>query len=216
MSAAPLKPMTRQNMESLTRQLARCNIDTEKWGIGDAKTVQSLLTETEKGDCTLIESDGKLCRNLSVLYVAVMSDNKILMEKEQVLTDGRTRVRKIPLAEKVVSGENLLVAASRAIKEELEFLGEPDESTQPVSHSFKILEDTLKHVSIENKASASYPNLMCIYNTYMITVTIDSLPETEFASFEMRGDRYQITMWQWMSVNDAKKINKEVSTYFDS
>ena len=203
-------------MESLTQRLARCNVNTNNWGTGDAKTVQSLLTEIEKGDCSLLELDGKLCRDLSVLYVVVLSDNKILMEKEQVLTDGRTRIRTIPLAEKIVSGEDLLVATSRAIKEELEFLGEPNESTQPSSHSFEILEDTLKLVSIESKMSASYPNLMCTYNTHMITVMIRSLPKTEFTSFEKRGDRYQITRWQWMSVDDAKKINKEVRMYFDN
>jgi hypothetical protein len=200
------------DIDSLKKELSDHKVDTSNWGKGNAKTVENLLTELTKNDCVLVKKDNQLHRTVCVLFVIIMSNGLILMEKEQILVDGRTRKRSLPLAEKVIVGEDLINATRRAIQEELEFI---DNSTEPLAHSFEIMESSLQLLSSESKESASYPNLICMYETYMIKVKMNDLPKNEFSSFEKREGGYQITKWQWIEIDAAKKMNDDIKTYFD-
>ena len=71
-------------------------INTENWGKNDAKTIDDLFREIKSNDCELSIIENKLVRTVKILIVLIRKDNLILMEKEQILVDGRKRVRNLP------------------------------------------------------------------------------------------------------------------------
>jgi hypothetical protein len=104
------------------------NINLKLWGKEDAKTATHLVDEVNNGECTLEIIDGILYRNIEVVSISIYYQKKktlILRETEQIFTDGRPRIRKLPdqcsVAEKMKIGkETPLEATLRAInKEEL-------------------------------------------------------------------------------------------------
>lgn len=175
--------------------------------------------ELQADDCVLFfnNNNNMLYRYVSVIYLLISSNEEsdmILMEKEQILTDGRIRKRNIPLAEKVQLNEDPLDAITRAINEELSLYGYPDENVVPITHTFQILNETLKCMKKPPKESVSYPNLLCEYATYIVKITIDNLPKSEFQTFEKRANGYQINKWYWVDINAARKMNDDVDAYF--
>jgi len=52
------KTLIIDDVDSLKKKLAEYKIDISDWGIGDAKTVENLLSELKKDDCALTEMGG--------------------------------------------------------------------------------------------------------------------------------------------------------------
>lgn len=167
--------------DELNNFLQTHRIPIEQWGMGEAKSVQDLLLEIERGETTFVEMQGELFRHVKVLNLAIIhvaDDGMIyrLYEDHQKFSDGRIRTRKRMLgtavSEKMLIHEEPEQALQRALKEELQ-----------INSLYGI--DTMQTVT-ETKESSSYPGLKTKYDFYVGTVTLskgDYSPEG-YSEFE--------------------------------
>lgn len=138
----------------------------------------------------------KLIRAVDVLYLIIKkSDGKCLREKWQQHTGKEKVSRFCPMAEKMFFGEsnNIPDVVNRAIDEELRSL-----QIKPI---FSTDIATLRQFNNEN-ISASYPELTTRYNSYVVKVDANNLPETDFETVEYEKENPTkirlITAWQWV------------------
>jgi len=163
---------------SATKQLLQRHVDFTRFGIGSAKKLTDLLEEVEKGETILLEENGRLVRQVSVVtinvFVDVNGDLYRLVEDRQVFDDGRLRRRNLPssISEKLHRDEDVLIAISRALKEEI-----------GVSE-FTIL-TSAPSTSVEKKESSSYPGIVSYYALTKMDVLI--------ALSEYKAEGYQET-----------------------
>lgn len=173
----PSKVTTHLDM-SATKQLLQRHVDFTRFGIGSAKKLTDLLEEVEKGETILLEENGRLVRQVSVVtinvFVDVNGDLYRLVEDRQVFDDGRLRRRNLPssISEKLHRDEDVLIAISRALKEEI-----------GVSE-FTIL-TSAPSTSVEKKESSSYPGIVSYYALTKMDVLI--------ALSEYKAEGYQET-----------------------
>lgn len=123
----------------------------EKYGQGQAKTIEHLLGEIESGEAQIIWEKGKPIRQISIVCIEVISEDgeQQLFEEKQVFADGRVRRRDIwGLSEKLNLNEDPYQGAVRAMKEEL--------GIENCSIHFDSTDE-------EEKESPSYPGLVTRY-----------------------------------------------------
>lgn len=107
------------------------DIPIHTWGQGQAKGVEFLLDEIERGESRLCVEAGQLCRRLDVVRLQVFYRNPegelfYLREQKQVFADGRERQRNSPysLGEKIIPNETSRQTAARGMLEELGIVGQ--------------------------------------------------------------------------------------------
>lgn len=188
-------------IESLKQTLEKYNVDHTKMdGTNGSKKLDSLFQEIVKGECFLIDLEGKIQRTVRVLYVLLKNDNKILMEAKQYDHKlNRERVRGVPLAEKLLPSEDITFALTRAIDEEL--------GLNPEGYS---LSDVTTHTVIETKFSPSYPGLESSYNTEYVNAKVKFSSDKYYSDFdhtEMFEDNTPRlkTYWTWTSIENLPK-----------
>jgi len=105
--------------------LTNHGVSIQKWGTGEAKGLDDLLTEIQNGESVLSVVDGKIRRTVCCVVVEVRHVQGgtwlVLIEEKQVFVDGRIRWRDVPpsIVEKIRPDETPEISARRALKEEL-------------------------------------------------------------------------------------------------
>ena len=150
-------------------------IDTALYGVEEAKSVDDLLRELQKGEATLAR---RVVREISVVTVNVFADvgekRHRLVEIKQQFNDGRIRERRqlpMSLSETMLPGEAVLDALARALKEELQ-VGQ-----------YQILGDVTD--SSETMDSPSFPGILTVYHLHRVTILLHDS--------EYRAEGYQET-----------------------
>jgi hypothetical protein len=177
-----------ESIQQLEIWLTSKGIDTSQWGTGAAKSLQDLWNEIASGDAYL--EDNPPQRVLNIVDVVVHCGNRVLVEHEQQLSDGRTRYRGLPLSEKMKPGESPVEAAIRGLNEEL----------QVRSSDVKVLNASLQPQPI-HRESRSFPGLQTKYQIYKIEVEVNHLPKEDFWTNESQGDHESATKrhhWRWV------------------
>ena len=181
----------------IERRAQRCSVlkgrdvDTTRWGVGDAKSVADLWRELKSGECQFAERP--LRRVLTgVARLVIRREGRLLIESEQELSDGRMRLRRREPAEKMKQGEHYLDAVRRCLEEEL-----------GVSrHRAEVLEHTLRETR-ETRASPSYPGLVSVYRCHAVEVRVPDLPgggdfwTDEASSGDSGTDPIRRHRWSW-------------------
>jgi hypothetical protein len=180
-------------IEDVRNVLAMYNIDTAKWGQGNAKSIESLLKELTSEECFLYLEDDKLVRVVNALFIHIEKGMLVLTEIQQTFHDtsdrpAYTRKRSCVLAEKLLDGEDIKAAIVRALNEELGI--KRDEVV------FKLKEET------ERKFSQSYPELQCLFykkNVYINIQDLDvNIPDGfEFTEYFEDGTPRVTSTWGW-------------------
>lgn len=120
--------MANVNAKEIMALLFKYRVPLIKWGQGQTKTFNHLITELQKEECELIETFGKLNRKIRSLFIDVYytdpeNQKKYhLVEKEQIFKSGQRRVREhlCSVAEKLKMSEDPdKLAVGRALLEEL-------------------------------------------------------------------------------------------------
>ncbi len=178
--------------ETILARLKSHGIDTSTWGTGSAKTVDHLLKEVSDGEVELVERNGQLYRELTLVNVDVVytdEDNQQLhlVEDKQVFNDGRVRNRKgivgASLSEKIKSEENRPEAAIRALKEELGIeIGDNEMS------SYDTIDDTFE--------SPSYPGLQTHYQGEKFRIVLHSDQFKSGGYVEVQKDKNTYFVWE--------------------
>ncbi len=187
--------------ESLSRGTTRDNlaewllsngIDISNWGSGTAKTVDSLLGEINQGEVIL--QDNPPLRVVSIARVLVTKGDKVLVEGDQLLNDGRVRRRNRPPSEKMKPEETYMDAAVRCLEEELNISSE----------DIQVLSTTYS-ASVSEAFSPSYPGLNTKYVIHSVDAIVQNLPDTDFWTKEKRAERYvdvEYHIWRWVNRHD--------------
>lgn len=193
-----------KNIEELQQKLIQYGINFNNWNIASGnKSVEQLLKEIKNGDCILIEENNNLYRSVKVANVTILSDDEQyrLVEKAH-LNQNREVVKERGnnvLSEKIETGETVLNAIVRGIKEEL---------GEKYNKNIVFLNEESMNVKNEEKSSYSYPGLKALYTFYETSVKIPLLtqdypPPQSFVTEERNSDgsfkRY--IEWEWVNIN---------------
>lgn len=114
-----------ESVVRISRLLDQFAIDTSRWGMNGAKTIEDLVVEIAAGESRLEECGGELVRVTTSLgvdvFVRIYGKTYLLKEKVQVFADGYECRRNLStsLGEKLLPGEDIIAAVRRALKEEL-------------------------------------------------------------------------------------------------
>ena len=187
------KPMTKSNSsqpetaEELRLLLQENNVPIAEWGQGGAKFVGNLWEEIQNGESILLSNP--LRRQVATVSLIIRRGDRILIETEQRLGDGRIRKRHIPPSEKLQQNEDFLIAAYRGLQEEL--------NISPDRAKFKL--DT-HQVRTSRQSSISYPGLLAEYHIHSIEVEIPSLPQESFSTDEPQAmnQNAKSHIWDWL------------------
>eukprot|EP00439_Symbiodinium_sp_Y106_P000557 s3837_g1.t1 len=197
---------------ALASYLRRAGIDPAAYGTGKAKTIAALLKEVVKGETVLEwnDSQSQIRRVVEPVFIQLRWGDKVLVETEQILSDGRPRQRNMLMAEKK-SPEDVDIehSALRGVKEEL--LENIPGCEIDVLRHLRFMQESYCCVA-ENLESNSFPGLPCVYITHYCGVQIldNALPlfkdigflETDFETKESDG---KINKWRWVDVSKARQ-----------
>lgn len=174
----------------LLELLKKYNVPFEKWGTGESKTIEHLLSELSSGESELIEKQGNLVRKSFGAAVNVYYKNREgkvfkLKEAKQVFRDGREKIRDLgtSIGEKIKPGESALSAAQRALSEELGI----DEKLE------------LKQASPIIKGPVSSQSFPGLQSEYFINVFEFFLPDNLYnpdGYTERQADKESIFIWE--------------------
>jgi hypothetical protein len=154
------------SLNKLKNFLSSEGIDISKWGEGEAKSLNHLYNEIQKGESILMRAEhGEIVRNIRMagvdIYYSTLEGHELhLIEDKQVFSDGRIRRRDYghAVSEKLKPDEDPLVGAIRGIQEELGVWGDFDIAL--------VDSDTI------SRFSPSYPNLPTEYVRYHYRVEL--------------------------------------------
>ena len=92
----------------LKSYLIRYGIPVDEWGKGYAKTIWHLEKEIGSEECSLVEDNGTLVREIEFVMCEIFYKGLKLKEEKQIFKDGRerTRVKESSMSEKMKIGED--------------------------------------------------------------------------------------------------------------
>lgn len=178
------------SLDALKGLLAAHGVDISGWGRGEAKQVEHLWAELAVGEAQLQAEP--LRRVLpGVVQVIIRRGDRILIEAEQVMQDGRRRARNIPPAEKMLPGESSVEAAIRCLQEEFAVGREDIEIVEAGAATRQ-----------DERMSQSYPGLLSRYTFHQVEARVRGLPRTGFWTTE-RADGTEGAVrqhrWEWQA-----------------
>ncbi len=168
--------------EDLKLYFELLDLPVEDWGTGEAKTLEHLLKELEKGECRI---NGVLRETHSVILDVYCGKEK-LHEDRQVFVDGRVRKRILPwgsVGEKLMVGEMPIRGLWRGLWEELK-----------VGYDYNI---RIKFVGEMHllKRSASYPGFVTKTLQYRYIVKLPKHLYRPEGYVEVQEDKTTYFVW---------------------
>jgi 8-oxo-dGTP pyrophosphatase MutT (NUDIX family) len=170
------------------KRLTERNIPIEQWGVGEAKTLEQLVAEIKAGETVLQEDNGNLVRLVRAAEVFVWYtqgfDRFFLVEDRQEFSGDRIRRRKraSSVAEKMTPYEHPVIAAQRAIREELGI-------TTPVAMTYR---GPLHN----DRESPSYPGLRSIYDVYAFDAELTAEQYRKEGYIEKKEEMTTYFIWR--------------------
>eukprot|EP00927_Polykrikos_kofoidii_P020571 TRINITY_DN19793_c0_g2_i5.p1 TRINITY_DN19793_c0_g2~~TRINITY_DN19793_c0_g2_i5.p1 ORF type:complete len:648 (-),score=95.99 TRINITY_DN19793_c0_g2_i5:221-2164(-) len=196
------------DVSTLINLLIRAGIDPMLYGVEKSKPVSALLREVHSGESVLEfdESSRSLRRIAEPVFVQLRLGDRVLVEVEQTLADGRTRKRNIVLAEKKSpEDENVQATVLRGLREELSL---PTEF--PLESAVRFVPEAYCCVA-ENLESSSYPGLTCLYVTHYCTAKVSEAGVESFSRGGFLADEFEtvedgkLCRWKWTDLNAARR-----------
>jgi hypothetical protein len=192
-----------ENFQAMFAWLEANSIPKHTWGVGQAKSVVDLWSEYQRGE-TIFEDDPPV-RQVSVVQLRIQRGDRILVELEQVLADGRRRARNRLPSEKMKAGESPIMAAWRCLVEELGL----DVRDVVVSEVVETTETIID--------SPSYPGLPTRYTFHTMEVRTDALPDGDFwRDNTAEGDPVRRHRWGWLAFSEWRLGTAEDPYHDDS
>ena len=135
-------------------------VDISGWGSGATRNIEDYFNELRVGESLLCVDASGVYRKLRIVKMIIEDPKKgILFEDYQVLPDGRRKDRKQAPAGKIGANEKPEEALKRELFEELGI----------TDGNFDYFFDG---VSVEERASKSYPNLRCVYEVHLARIKL--------------------------------------------
>ncbi|CAE7811076.1 IPL1 [Symbiodinium sp. CCMP2456] len=192
------------DVQLLDKFLREHNIETAKFGVDRAKSLQALAAEVHSGASRLMLDAANYKKLVRVVDVVVLKlydeQDRLLVDMEEHFSDGRRRpTRRLPGSKKETT-ENIRQTAERILEETL--------NLDPALVSFNL------HLVInqeEELDSPSYPGLHTVYRKEIVTGTVESEdPELQkkfglgvHATGWRASERGCTRLLQWMTEAEA-------------
>jgi hypothetical protein len=164
--APPGKAQTPEMLE-FEAKLRKNGIDVTLFGKGDAKRIEDLFWEVQKSECVMGMQKGVFKRFLDVLRVELWATfpdgDKVLMEADQELQDGRKRKRVKPMSKKMSYGESWEDALHRAFGSELKI--------NPGIIK-KHMRCSRRNQTSDERDSVGYPGIKTVYQFHNVHVEV--------------------------------------------
>ena len=177
--------------QSLIDLLNKYNVPIVTWGQGGSKSIEHLLDEINSGESKLEENENGLLRSVTGIAVNVFYefDDGILklVEEKQVFHDGRSRVRELDnsVGEKVRPGESPIIAAKRALAEELEIV----EKLEFINYRFE-------EMAPIKSLKGSYPGLNTKRRFHFFDVYLTESCFQKEGYVEIQSDKKTFFVWR--------------------
>ncbi len=108
-------------LESLIELLNSFKVPYATWG--KVRTLDHLFSELIAGESYLTNTNNQLTRNLDVICLKIIKDNKVLLQYKQIfVTREENNTIKLP-SEKMLQNESIDTACARLLEEELNITG---------------------------------------------------------------------------------------------
>ena len=149
---------------SLRSLLEQYRVPINTWGTGSAQNVSNLLREIQEGESILVDNfrEEIITRILRIVKMHISDpgapERGNLLEWTQTFSDGRVRWRKQMPSGKIKSAELPEATFLREMQEELELV-------DGYNYNFR-------YVTVEPRASPSYPGLKTEYHVYHFDVLL--------------------------------------------
>lgn len=208
---------TLKTEQGLKLLLEGAGVNTSLLGIGKAKSLAALLAELQQGSSKLEwDSSGRLQRSVEPAFIQLWYNGRVLVEKMQVLDDGRERKRNTVLSEKKDPHDtHVLYSAFRCIEEKFGIEG----AAAKLHESGMIRFDEERYcVMLETMDSASYPGIPCVYRTHYVKIDLLSgcakifeenglgIPEmSDFTTTKKTRTDNCVLHWSWMTSDQAQE-----------
>jgi len=155
------------SIDELKERLVSAGINISLWGKGEAKTINDLYREIKNGETKLVKDKNLgLIKKVSIcgadiFYRSPLGEKFHLIERKQVFSDGRVRVRDWghAVSEKIKIGETPKEGVLRGIQEEIGVSGDLE------------IEETERD-SVQRE-SLSYPGLISQYDRFHYEVNLN-------------------------------------------
>jgi hypothetical protein len=169
----------------LKSYLISYGIPVDEWGKGYAKTIWHLEKEIESEECSLVEDNGTLVREIEFVMCEIFYKGLKLKEEKQIFKDRRerTRVKESSMSEKMKIGEDPLNSLIRGIEEEL---GVDVREDQLISDGIIKREDV----------SGSFPGLTTRYLGHKYSCTFDESQYNPEGYVEHQKDKSTYFIWE--------------------
>lgn len=177
------------DLDNLKELLNSYNIPIDLWGTGKSKTINNLLNELENNECSLEEKNDKITRYIEFVGIKIYynkdDERFILKEDRQEFNDGRVRRRDMPssVSEKMVFGEDPIVASIRGIREELGVKIEAHQLTKRSDLNY-------------NGGSLSYPGLDTKYKGHKFICNLIDDQFNPSGYVEIQKDKKTFFIWE--------------------
>jgi len=209
-SAGPLVKGDEKSPQLIGQMLQEHDIDVVRFGLGEAKTLEQLADEVQRGAARLMLDAAeykKLVRVVDVVLLRLYSQSnksKILIETAEQYPDGRTRkIARLPGTKKEPH-ESAKETASRIVKELL-VMGDCD-----VRFDFEDSE-----VFEEENDSPSFPGVKTVYRKEIVGGYVNTTDTTVLARvglpqgtvWQAEDSKKNVKYFSWMTEKDATKKN---------
>jgi hypothetical protein len=145
--------------DALRQHLTSFGIDVSRFGQAGTRTLKEFSAELIRGEATLVQDGGTMVRVVDVVLLIISrgsTSEEILVQTEQVHSDGaKTVLNRLPGAKRRPD-ENQFLSARRILRRQLEF----DENQVQLNINVQNVE--------EEKSSSSYPGLKTVYRKRLI------------------------------------------------
>jgi hypothetical protein len=157
------------NEEDLVNFLQKHKIDTTRYGVGQAKTLQEFSAELLKGDASLTTNNfGKPIRVVEPVLLKLIDERNgsVLVQAEQTYPSGETvKLNRLP-GTKRRPDESHFLSARRIVQRHLKI--DPNQ--------VMIEADTVQEFD-ETKESAAFPGLLTLYRKRIVTANLEKVSQ---------------------------------------
>jgi serine/threonine protein kinase len=205
------------NVKELKEQLTQFKVDTSKFGVGKAKSLEQLQHELESLECRMLLRGKQVIRVVDLLVLRVRTQSqKMLIEESQNFKDGRSRaVERLPAVMRQAGGSGADTARSEISRLLMNELGT---TTDVINVQIK-LDDPTQEQSSYKQTSDSYPGLETVYRkTFFDGVVNPKASSASLAKLGLMDEKPFTTQqddlttnWQWWAKADIDRKKVVVS-----
>jgi hypothetical protein len=147
--------------DEIRSKLEKHGLDVSLYGVDKARSLEQIANEVQRGECYLMEGEGKILRVVDLVLVRLAEPGgRVLVEVKHVHPDGtELKTERFP-ATKRRPGDNVWRTARRMIEQRVQLKDTPSEHIH--------IRLGVEELTEEESTSPSYPGLLSVYRKHYV------------------------------------------------